>query len=138
MGRVCRPFGQDHYQTERRETLELTDQNGQVIEDILPALQSLKCATTALCSDVCISLEHPVSNSLLTRHLMSIPGESRVVCEFKEAVATSLRERIIPESDDTSANAGKKPVFIASGLDPRKQHLRHVALTHRSEIVENV
>ncbi|KAL3066163.1 hypothetical protein OYC64_016165 [Pagothenia borchgrevinki] len=69
---------------------------------------------------------------------MSIPGESRVVCEFKEAVATSLRECIIPESDDTSANAGKKPLFIASGLDPRHKHLRHVAQTHRVEIVENV
>ncbi|KAK1895745.1 U-box domain containing protein 32 [Dissostichus eleginoides] len=41
---------------------------------------------------------------------MSIPGELRVVCEFKEAVATSLRKRKIPESDDTSAaNAGECP-----------------------------
>ncbi|XP_033965552.1 E3 SUMO-protein ligase ZBED1-like [Pseudochaenichthys georgianus] len=108
-------------------TLELTDQNWQVIEDILPALQSLKCAITALCSEthVCISLEQPVTNSLLTRHLMSIPGESRAVGEFKEAVATSLRKRIIPESDDTSA--GKKPVYIASALDPRHKHLHFVA-----------
>ncbi|KAJ4924410.1 hypothetical protein JOQ06_000650 [Pogonophryne albipinna] len=102
---------------------------------------SLKCATTALCSEthVCISLEQPVTNSLLTRHLMSIPGESRVVGEFKEAVATSLRKRIIPESDDTSAaNAGKKPVYIASTLDPRHKHLRFVAQTLRSEIVKNL
>ncbi|KAL3066043.1 hypothetical protein OYC64_016060 [Pagothenia borchgrevinki] len=71
---------------------------------------------------------------------MSIPGESRVVCEFKEAVATSLRKRIIPESGDTSAaaNAGKKPVYIASALDPRHKHLRFVAQTLRSEIVKNL
>ena len=53
-------------------TLELTDDNWQTIEDIMPALQSLKCATTALCSEthVCISMEHPVTHSLLTRHLI--------------------------------------------------------------------
>ncbi|KAJ4944407.1 hypothetical protein JOQ06_012951 [Pogonophryne albipinna] len=70
---------------------------------------------------------------------MSIPGESRVVGEFKEAVATSLRKRIIPESDDTSAaNAGTKPVYIASALDPRHKHMRFVAQTLRSEIVKNL
>ncbi|KAK1895372.1 ARF GTPase-activating protein GIT1 [Dissostichus eleginoides] len=70
---------------------------------------------------------------------MSIPGESRVVCEFKEAVATSLRKGKIPESDDTSAaNAGKKPVYIASALDPRHKPLRFVAQTLPSEIVKNL
>ena len=84
-------------------TLELIDENWKVIEDIFEA--SFKFTTTALCSEthVCISLEHPVTNSLLTRHLIPIPGETRTVSEFKEAVATSLRKRIVP---DISASPG--------------------------------
>lgn len=42
--------------------LELNDDNWQTIEDILPALHSLKCATTALCSEshvcICVGYSH--------------------------------------------------------------------------------
>ena len=86
-------------------TLELIDENWKVTEDILRVLQSLKSANTALCSEthVCISLEHPLTNSLLTRHPIPIPGESQTVSEFKQAVAASLRKRIVP---DISASPG--------------------------------
>lgn len=58
--------------------LELTDDNWQTIEDILPVLHSLKCATTALCSEshVCMCVGYPVIFSLLSRHLKPEYGES--------------------------------------------------------------
>lgn len=76
-------------------TLELTDENWQTLEDILPALHSLKCATTAMCSEshVCISLVHPVTTSLL-KHLKPNDGESAKVTEFKTTVAESLKKHV--------------------------------------------
>lgn len=92
----------DRHTTELTDarTFKLTNDNWQTIKDILPALHSLKCATTALCSEshVCLSTVHPVTFSLLSRHLKPHDGESAKVTEFKTAVANSLRKRIAPDS----------------------------------------
>ena len=76
--------------------LELADDNWQTIEDILPTLHSLKCATTVMCSEthVCLSMVHPVTRSLLSKHLLPTERESTKVSEFKKTVADSLRKRI--------------------------------------------
>ena len=76
--------------------LELADDNWQTIEDILPTLHSLKCATTVMCSEthMCLSMVHPVTRSLLSKHLLPIERESAKVSEFKKTVADSLRKRI--------------------------------------------
>ncbi len=103
-------------------TLELTDDSWGVIEELLPVLRSLKCATTALCgeSGVSISMVYPVTATLLSKHLKVIPGESPKVSQFKQTVSTSLERRLAP-ADVSSAC---KIAYIASFLDPRHKHLR--------------
>uniref|UniRef100_H3ARV4 HAT C-terminal dimerisation domain-containing protein n=1 Tax=Latimeria chalumnae TaxID=7897 RepID=H3ARV4_LATCH len=74
---------------------ELTD-NWHIIEELLPVLRSLKCATTALCgkSEVSISMVYPVTATLLSKHLKLVPEESNKVTEIKTAVSESLRRRL--------------------------------------------
>ncbi|KAJ8353586.1 hypothetical protein SKAU_G00211530 [Synaphobranchus kaupii] len=67
------------------KTLELTDDNWKIIENLLPVLNSLKTATTALCGEayVSVSMVYPVTMSLLNRHLK--PGDdSNKVADFKK------------------------------------------------------
>lgn len=106
--------------TEAR-TLELTDDNWQTMEDMLPVLRTLKCATTALCSEsnVCISMVCPVTSTLLHKHLNTEDGESVKVTEFKTTLAESLRRRMAPAD---SERAGRL-ALLATAVDPRHKHL---------------
>lgn len=56
------------------------------------SLKSLKCGTTALCSEthVGLSMVLPVIKSLLEKHLEPMEGESKQVADFKRTVADSL------------------------------------------------
>uniref|UniRef100_H3B6R6 HAT C-terminal dimerisation domain-containing protein n=1 Tax=Latimeria chalumnae TaxID=7897 RepID=H3B6R6_LATCH len=85
------------------QTLELMDDNWQIIEELLPVLHSLKCATTALCgeSKVSILMVYPVTATLLSKHLEPVPEESNKVTEFKTAVLESLRRCLIVPSTQT-------------------------------------
>uniref|UniRef100_H2ZT93 HAT C-terminal dimerisation domain-containing protein n=1 Tax=Latimeria chalumnae TaxID=7897 RepID=H2ZT93_LATCH len=62
-------------------TLEPMDDNWQIIEELLPVLHSLNCATAALCgeSEVSISMMYPVTATLLSKHLKPVPEESNRV-----------------------------------------------------------
>ncbi len=65
-------------------TLELTDDRWGVMEELLPVLRSLKCATTALCGE---------SGVALSKHLKVIPGESPVVAiSFIQTSSLSKRQ----------------------------------------------
>ena len=103
-------------------TLEQTDDSWTVMEELLPVLHSLKCATTALCgeSGVSISMIYPVTATLLSKHLKETPGESPKVTRFKQTVSASLERRLAP-ADIRNA---RKVAYIASFLDPRHKHLR--------------
>ena len=103
-------------------TLEQTDDSWTVMEELLPVLHSLKCATTALCgeSGVSISMIYPVTATLLSKHLKETPGESPKFTRFKQTVSASLERRLAP-ADIRNA---RKVAYIASFLDPRHKHLR--------------
>lgn len=106
-------------------TLDLTldDDSWVVMEEILPVLYSLKCATTALCArvvNVSLSMIFPVVANLQSKHLKELPEESSKVADFKKAVSASLKERLAPED----ASSARKVAYIASFLDPRHKHLR--------------
>lgn len=103
-------------------TLELTDDSWSVMEELIPVLHSLKCATTALCgeSGVSISMVYPVTATLISKHLKETEGESPKVTQFKRTVSASLERRLAP-ADVSSAS---KVAYIASFLDPRHKHLR--------------
>ncbi|KAL0152334.1 hypothetical protein M9458_052057 [Cirrhinus mrigala] len=55
------------------KTLALKDEHWQIVEELTPVLQSLKCATTAMCSEthVCVSLVYPIIHSLITKQPVS-------------------------------------------------------------------
>ncbi|CAM4604123.1 unnamed protein product [Leuciscus chuanchicus] len=103
-------------------TLELTDDSWIVMEEILPMLHSLKCATTALCGEyvVSISMVYPVTITLLSKYLKEIPGENAKVKGFKSTVSVSLERRFGP----AEVSNARKVAYIASFLDPRHKHLR--------------
>uniref|UniRef100_A0A8C6TE01 BED-type domain-containing protein n=1 Tax=Neogobius melanostomus TaxID=47308 RepID=A0A8C6TE01_9GOBI len=103
-------------------TLELTDNNWSVMEELMPVLHSLKHATTALCgeSGVSISMVYPVTATLISKHLKENEGESPKVSQFKRSVSASLERRLAP----TDVCSAGKVAYIASFLDPRHKHLR--------------
>lgn len=113
-------------------TLDLADDSWTVMEELLPVLHSLKCATTASCgeSTVSLSMIYPVVANLLSKHLKESPDQSTKVTAFKKAVSASLKERLAPE-DESSA---RKVAYIASFLDPRHKHMRFATDEVRSTV----
>ena len=91
----------------------------QVIEDIIPVLQALKCATTVLGAEtnVCCSLILPVTHGLLSRHLQVSQDDSRLIADFKTTVSGSLERRILSSGDVNIP-------LITAALDPRHKQLQ--------------
>nr|XP_014354555.1 PREDICTED: zinc finger BED domain-containing protein 1-like [Latimeria chalumnae] len=117
-------------------TLELTDDNWQIIEELLPVLRSLKCATTALHgeSEVSISMVYPVTATLLSKHLKPVPEESNKVTGFKTAVSESLWRRLEP----AALHRAGKAALISSLLDPQHKHLKLIDAPVRMAVRENL
>lgn len=115
------------------KTLDLKDEHWQIVEELIPVLQSLKCATTTMCSEtnVCVSMVYPITHSLITKHLNAQIGESPRVSEFKTAVAESLKRRIITVAEDVEKVALP---LIAAILDPRHKHLKFL----KTELQERI
>uniref|UniRef100_H3B7L0 HAT C-terminal dimerisation domain-containing protein n=1 Tax=Latimeria chalumnae TaxID=7897 RepID=H3B7L0_LATCH len=107
-----------------------------IIEELLPVLCSLKCATTALCgeSEVPISMVYPVTATLLSKHLKPVPEESNKVTEFKTAVSETLRRRLEP----AALHRAGKAALISSLLDPRHKHLKFIDAPVRMAIREKL
>ncbi|XP_074869271.1 E3 SUMO-protein ligase ZBED1-like isoform X2 [Carettochelys insculpta] len=103
--------------------LQLAEAHWQLIEDILPVLSTLKCATMVMSSEQskAISNVYPICNSLLQTHLKSeASAEGTPVAAFKNAIRASLERRMTPSDPGVTAN----PALIASLLDPRHKHMR--------------
>ncbi|XP_077095365.1 E3 SUMO-protein ligase ZBED1-like [Siphateles boraxobius] len=110
-------------------TLEIRDKHWQIMEEIAPVLETLKCATTIMSSEknVSISNIYPITFSLLNTHLMRAEDDGHRVTEFKAKVRQSLSGRMQVDKDDLVA----KPALIASVLDPRHKHLPFFAQTEK-------
>ncbi|XP_064414839.1 E3 SUMO-protein ligase ZBED1-like [Latimeria chalumnae] len=109
-------------------TLQLQDEQWQLIEDILPLLSTLKCATAAMSAEQSVSISniYPICNSLLQTHLRSeAPSENGKVANFKAAVRRSLELRMKP--NDPAITAKPATALIASLLDPRHKHMRFLS-----------
>ncbi len=118
-------------------TLDLKDEHWQTVEELTPVLKSLKCATTTMCSEthVSSSMVYPITHSLITRHLNTQRSESPRVSEFKNAVAESLKRRIVAVVED--AEKVYLPL-IAAALDPRHKHLKFLETELRERVKENL
>uniref|UniRef100_H3A8P7 HAT C-terminal dimerisation domain-containing protein n=1 Tax=Latimeria chalumnae TaxID=7897 RepID=H3A8P7_LATCH len=112
-------------------TLELTDDNWQIIEELLPVLRSLKCATTALCDESEVSISMVCTQA---KHLKLVPEESNKVTEFKTAVSESLRQYLEPAALYRTGKAAP----ISSLLDPRHKHLKFIDAPVRMAVREKL
>ncbi|KAI7804553.1 putative zinc finger BED domain-containing protein 1-like [Triplophysa rosa] len=106
-------------------TLEIRDEYWQIMTEITPVLETLKCATTIMSTEknVSISNIYPITFSLLNTHLMRAEDDGHRVTEFKAKVRQSLSDRMEVDADELVA----KPALIASYLDPRHKHLPFLA-----------
>lgn len=77
-------------------TLEIRDEHWQIMEEILPVLEKLKCATTVMSTEkeVSVSNIYPITFSLINKHLISAEDDSPRVKEFKAKVRQSLCDRM--------------------------------------------
>jgi hypothetical protein len=113
----------------------LTDTQWRQIEDFIPVLNALKCATTALSADtnVSISVAYPVANDLIVAHLTVSEDDSVTVSNFKETVSASLKRRLMSDADF----ATKLPV-ISCALDPRHKQLKFLTPSQRLGLKEYI
>lgn len=77
-------------------TLEILDEYWQIMEEIAPVLETLKCATTVMSTEkeVSISSIYPITSSLLNTHLMRAENDGRRVSEFKAKVWQPLSDHM--------------------------------------------
>jgi len=108
--------------------LSLPDSHWRLIEDILPVLKALKCATTVLSTDMNVSSSviYPVLHGLQTKHLIACDGDCETVAAFKAAVSASLTRRLLSD-----VNLFKKIPVIAAALDPRHKQLKFLDCSQR-------
>ncbi len=78
---------------------------------------------------------YPITHSLITRHLNTQRSESPRESEFKNAVAESLKRRIVAVAED--AEKVYLPL-IAVALDPRHKHLKFLETELRERVKENL
>jgi len=71
-------------------------------------------------TNVCCTLILPVTNGLLTRHLVLSQDDSRLVADFKTTVSGSLERRILSSSDVNIP-------LLTAALDPRHKQLKFLS-----------
>lgn len=124
-------------------TLKMRDEYWQIMVEIAPVLETLKCATTIMSTEknVSISNIYPITFSLLNTHLMRAEDDGHRVTEFRAKVRQSLSGRMkvvyyyyyyyypliilirICSSQVDTDDLVTKPALIAYVLDPRHKHL---------------
>jgi len=81
--------------------LALQESHWQLIEDILPVLQALKCATTVLSreTNVSASVVYPVAYGLVTNNLVVGDCDSKLGADFKTCPPSAIRSQRFAVSD---------------------------------------
>ncbi|XP_047218327.1 E3 SUMO-protein ligase ZBED1-like [Girardinichthys multiradiatus] len=100
--------------------LECRDEYWQLMEDVTPVLEALKCATTIMSieSEASASNIFPITFSLINTHLKVLDRDSSKAAEFKSKVKSSLGERLKIESVEIIT-----PPMLATMLDPWYKNL---------------
>lgn len=77
-------------------TQEIRDEHWQIMEEIAPVLETLKCATTIMSSEKNVSISdiYPITFSLLNTHLIRAEDDGHRVTGFKAKVRQSLSCRM--------------------------------------------
>lgn len=105
------------------KTLDLTNDQWDLIEAILPALISLKKANTLLCGEkfVTLSCVWPIMKMLVDHHLKIENTDTGVLKQFKNELIKNITEKFQLDSDFTSTSI--PTALLTSALDPRYKNL---------------
>lgn len=103
------------------KTLELKDENWQLMSDLLPVLKPLKIATCVLSAEKepTSSKVYPMLSGLVDDHLGVSDDDASTVSTFKAAVVDSIKQRFGMTDLATTCS----PLVIASVLDPTVKDL---------------
>ena len=112
------------------KSLDLKDEQWELMSQLVVVLKPLQVATTALCEEhnVSVSLVYPVVYGLLKKHLAPASDDRPAVKVFKKTVASELKERFDPDSKEIAED----PPVLASSLDPRYHLLKFFSSEQRS------
>lgn len=106
------------------KTLDLTNEQWELIENILPTLMHLKKANTLLCGEKFVTLATvwPILKILVNIHLKTDQADLNVVKKFKTDLQTSITEKF--QLDQEFTDPESIPVsLVATALDPRFKNL---------------
>ena len=108
--------------------LDLSDDQWDLLTQLLVVLKPLQVATTALCAEqtVSASLICPVVDGLLKHHLKIKEGDLGALISFKKVVSQELCRRF--EFDEDSV------AVLATAVDPRHSHLTCFTPEQRSGV----
>lgn len=106
-----------HTKAATGKSLQLTTEQMNIIEGIIPVLQSLKTANNYFCGEkyATLSLVYPTMYALLNVHLCASDGDSTIVKRFKLDLINHINRRFF-----TNVNP---VVAMAAAIDPRFKHL---------------
>jgi len=103
------------------KTLELRDEQWQLMSDLLPVLKPLQIATSVMSAEhkPTSSVLYPMMMGLVGDHLVASDDDSQAVATFKRSAATEIKQRFGINDTQTVKN----PLVIASVLDPNYKDL---------------
>lgn len=127
--------------------LELRDEYWRLFEELIPVLQPLKLATTAVSSENHISLScvMPVMTALINNHLKVTDSDADTIKLFKSTILKDIKVTRFPElfsvpddSENQTDTIELSPYIIASFLDPRHRHFPYLTEGQRRVILNSV
>jgi hypothetical protein len=103
------------------KTLDMKEEQWQLISELLPVLKALQIMTSVLSaeSQPSASCVFPMLWGLIKNHLIHKEEDSKTLGEFKTDVAKNISQRFGMERDETATNE----CVVASILDPMYKHL---------------
>ena len=103
------------------KTLELKDDQWQLMTDLLPVLHPLQVATSVMSTESSPSsaMLYPMLWGLINNHLQANADDSSATAAFKRSVADAVKQRFGLLDESTASNT----FVIASVLDPKFKHL---------------
>ena len=113
-------------------SLEISQQEWQIIDEICCVLKPLQVATTTLRADKVVTSSSvlPVIFSLVQKFLVLSGAELPVINTLKSRIATELRSRFNLDSDEIIHT----PFALASFLDPRFKNMSFLPDQQRQEV----
>lgn len=117
--------------------LELKDSHWRTLEEMIPVLQPLRIATTAVSQEAAVSLScvTPIIVTLVNTHLTNNETDSQTVRDFKNIVKEDMKKRFGALFLCKDCEYDELSVYvIATFLDPKHKHFPYFSKEERDNI----